>query len=647
MTLDPGRLDSLEQTIERLAKELAEAKGELATLRLQSRLAAATIKLQSAGGASPSASAPVPPAPSRPPAPLVSKTVPARSDDGLENLIGRYGALVLAVLTIVMGAGALVSWAISHGLLGPWVRVVLGALLALAIAGTGWWLRTRDSRDFGNVLIALSLAVLNVVAWGAGPRLGLVSPWVSLGVADAAAIALAALALAENEQLLYAVGLGGALIAPFVMTTGEPQYGLLAAYGLLVLVTAIRTIGDRPWWKAVAIVLAGTVVYAIAVRGYHGGTPWVDREFAVAFAGVIGVIALVWERKPTRPWVAVCATATMAIVTNGSQPRAEAGLESLLAAPDIQLFALAGTALFLAATRDVEDRESTPLWSLVVILVPVLFLNVALRALGPIAGPVSGSIVLVWGLAYAAFSIRERGIRRGVLLTAAGFAGLWAISLLLDGWPDAVPPAIAAYAVLLAAVSNRASQRALLAATGVSLLVAFSIAALHLMARTGYSMPFLSLPSLGLASVVVAAFFAASAGLPERVLLFSEERERDDVGVLAASTFAFLWGVLELRRAFSPDASTFLLIAYYAACGVLAIHQGRVRNEGRLRQVGLALAVLAALYAIGAASGVEQIVLRVGSYLLVGAFLLGVAWLYRGERQALAADPAARNSGRL
>jgi uncharacterized membrane protein len=356
MALDPERLERLEREIARLAQELAEAKGELATLRSLSRSTAATIKLESAAGAS----APTGPAAAAP-RPAETKPVPgtahgaARANDSLENLIGRYGALVLAVLTIIMGAGALVSWAISHGLLGPWVRVILGALLAFAIAGTGWWLRTRDSRDFGNVLIALALAVINVVAWGAGPRLGLVSPWVSLGVADAAAIALAALALAGSEQLLYVVGLGGALIAPFAMTTGEPHYGVLAAYGLLVVVTAIVTIGERAWWTAVGIVIAGTVIYAFAVRPYHGGVPWVDREFAVAFAGVVTMFALFWERKPTRPWVAVCAAATMALVASDSHPRAAVGLESLFAAPDVQLFALMGTALFLAAVRDIEE----------------------------------------------------------------------------------------------------------------------------------------------------------------------------------------------------------------------------------------------------------------------------------------------------
>jgi hypothetical protein len=181
----------------------------------------------------------------------------------------------------------------------------------------------------------------------------------------------------------------------------------------------------------------------------------------------------------------------------------------------------------------------------------------------------------------------------------------------------------------------------------MSLLVAFSIAAVHLTGQTGYTMtPFLSLASLGLASVVGAAFLSARYGLPDRVSPFGEALERDHVGLMVASALALLWGHLELRRAFSADVSTFLLIAYYASCGVFAINQGRVRNEGRLRQVGLTLAVGAALYAVSAASGVQQIGLRVGSYLLVGAFLLGVAWLYRGERRTVADSPVPRSAGK-
>ena len=473
------------------------------------------------------------------------------------------------------------------------------------------------------------------MAWGAGPRLGLVHPLVSLVIADAAAVALSMLAMVENEELLFAVGLGGALIAPFAMATGVPHFGLLAAYGLIVIAAAIRTIGARPWNTAVLLTAAATVGYTLSVGGYHGQIPWINREFAAGFAAAVAAIALVVARKPTRPWVAVCAASSMALVVHYAGPAATSRLTALLSTPDVQLTGLAGTGLLLAAAHDIDAREFAAAWLIAILLVPALLLIGALQPLRPVQGPVAGAVVLSWALAYSVASLFEQGIRRGALIAVSGIAGVWAIPLLLQRAPNAVPSTLAAYAVLLAVVSRREDHPVVLLATAAALLTGFSIAASHLAARAGYTAaPFLSIDSLGMAGAVVAALASAHYGLPEQVALSGKLVGRDRAGALVASVLAFIWGDLELRRAFSADASTFLLIAWYASCGVLAIHQGRTRGEGGLRQAGLALSVVAALYAISAASDVGQIGLRVGSYLLVGAFLLGVAWWYRGERRS-------------
>ncbi len=632
MTLDPERLEALEHAIGRLTLELGDARRALVALRAESGLAPVAPPAPPPPRADPPhADAPRVTAPR----PISVARPPARSNESLENLVGRYGVLALAVLTIVMGAGALVSWAITHGLLGPWVRVTLGGVLALALAATGWWLRERGSRRFGNVLVALSLAVVDVVAWGAGPRLGLIPPTAALSIADLAAGALATLALIENEELLFGVGLGGALLAPFVMATGVPHYGLLAAYGLVVLAAAIRSIGQRPWWKAIGLILTGTAVYAVSVRGYSGYFPWLNREFGALFAGAVTAIALVLARKPARTWIALCAATVMAFVAQHATPEAASRLAALMSMPDIQITALAGTALLFATAHDIDERVGSAEWVMSVVLVPGIFLVAALEPLRPIAGAVVGSVVLAWALAYAASSLFEQGIRRGVLITASGIAGIGAIPLLLDRTPGAVAPALAAYAVLLAVVAKQEKQPAVLLAVGAALLTGFSIAASHVAFLSGYTTtPFLSIDSLGMASAVGAAFIVSQIGFPGNVSPSGEVVERKHIAIAAAATLAFIWGHLELRRAFSADASTFALIAYYASCGVLAIYQGRERGERALRQVGLSLAVLAALYAIGAASGVEQIGLRVGSYLLAGVFMLGVAWWYRGEPQS-------------
>ena len=52
----------------------------------------------------------------------------------LEALVGRYGTVALAVLLILMGLGAFLTWAIAAVTLSPTARVGLGAVGAAALA---------------------------------------------------------------------------------------------------------------------------------------------------------------------------------------------------------------------------------------------------------------------------------------------------------------------------------------------------------------------------------------------------------------------------------------------------------------------------------------------------------------------------------
>jgi hypothetical protein len=107
----------------------------------------------------------------------------------LEALVGRYGTVALAVLLLLMGLGAFLTWAIANVSISPAARVGLGALGGGALAAAGVALRARaDAEGSGRAVSAtccspLALAAVHVDAWGAGPALGLVPPAVSLAVA--------------------------------------------------------------------------------------------------------------------------------------------------------------------------------------------------------------------------------------------------------------------------------------------------------------------------------------------------------------------------------------------------------------------------------------------------------------------------------
>jgi hypothetical protein len=150
--------------------------------------------------------------------------------------------------------------------------------------------------------------------------------------------------------------------------------------------------------------------------------------------------------------------------------------------------------------------------------------------------------------------------------------------------------------------------------------------------------PFLTPESLA-AGATVAAWYAMARriwGDGSRIVPRADRR----LAVAAATIAALLWGRQEFAEAVSPDVSTFLLIGYFAVTGIAAIALGRARAVPAARQVGLALALYAALKAFVQASAFDVIGLRVGSYLLVGGFLLAVGYWYRaaGERTASGAS---------
>ena len=124
------------------------------------------------------------------------------------------GERTLGALTVIVGAGIFMGWAIRAGLLGPTVRVALGALGSLVLALAGLRLRRRTFVDFGNVILALALAVMHVVCWSAGPLLHVIPSIVALAIAFGTSLVLAEFALRHDEQALFSVGFGGAVLAP-------------------------------------------------------------------------------------------------------------------------------------------------------------------------------------------------------------------------------------------------------------------------------------------------------------------------------------------------------------------------------------------------------------------------------------------------
>ena len=248
-----------------------------------------------------------------------------------------------------------------------------------------------------------------------------------------------------------------------------------------------------------------------------------------------------------------------------------------------------------------------------------------------------GITSLLWaaGCAAAAWHNRD-GARRWTAFTATAIGGM-ALAFLLKGNDEATAIALAGYAAAVSLVLRRSPLGGIALAAGGWLSVA-TAAAFDLLDDRGYwlARPFLTSASGG-AALVCAAWFVfawnwARMGMTDDAVAFDLRR---NLARILGAVVTFAWVHVELQHTISLDVSTFLLVAYYAVTGVAAIGVGRARAIPPLRHVGLALAVFAAIKAMLATSALG-IGWRVGGYLLAGAFLLGVAYWYRGKGSAAA-----------
>ncbi len=634
--LDTERIERLEAIVRSLNQQLVDLRSEVSALRGTSPPAASSAAPGTTEAESPAArprdarpqAAPYEPprthdapAGGTPPRPAGERPA-SRAADGnvpaldIEEIVGRYGTIALATLALLAGMGAFLTWAVAHGLLGPTQRVILGALGAAMVGGIGWWLRARGTVRFGNTLLALSLALLHLDLWAAGPRLHVIPSSVALVIVAAASVALATLALRTAEEPLFCVGLGGALLAPFVTSTGGGSATMLAAFGWLVIAGAIAAIATRRWHFAIAITGAGCFVYAVAAQGLlQASSPWTERTTPVLFALACAWAALAWGVPAVRARLALGFLVVAAGALLGSSL---SGWQT----PTLVTLGLLGTVTSLAAPR--RGRTPAP-WKLgAVVLLPLGFLGATVARMENADSLLGAFVALLWFTLACGAALIDEDDRELHSITACAASAI-AIFLPLVHHPAWCIAALAAHAAIWSLVMRERDYAALVVPIAAVITVASLFSFALILDRPAYRYtPFLTSPSYAaLASTVAIWIFSRCALRLTRVNL--------EILTALPALVAFVWIRTELAHAFSYDISVFLLIVFYALAGIGAIFYGRRRLSAPARAVGLALACYAALKALIHAWSLSAIALRVGACLLAGAFIALVAYWYRGE----------------
>ena len=216
-----------------------------------------------------------PPAPTPPPiprpAPVSAPHAPpaaAQPDITFEERFGTRWVVWVGGLALFLGGVFLVRYSIEQDLIGPGVRVFLGALLAVALIAGGEWTRRKErfsgvqglpTAHIPSILTAAGTAVAYATVYASYALYGFVDAplaFVLLGIVALATLGAALL----HGPALAALGLVGAEVTPLLVSTDNPNYWALYVYLAVVTAASFILARVRLWrWLAVTAIVFGVL----------------------------------------------------------------------------------------------------------------------------------------------------------------------------------------------------------------------------------------------------------------------------------------------------------------------------------------------------------------------------------------------------
>ena len=302
------------------------------------------------------------------------------------------------------------------------------------------------------------------VAAGAGPHLHLMSPGTSLASAALASAALAWLALREREELLFNVGFGGALLAPFVMSdvTAESTWWLLG-YGLIVLTAGLVAGRWKVWRNPPWLFVAGSWLYiAWAAEASYGA----DLGFAIA-PGIFALfcswlaLALISGGAGARTALAVLFVATIFVIGRVYEVDSDTAYSAIAAA--IALSSL------IATWRDADVEPTVFLGAL---LIPASTLWLALVPLENAEPSLRAWMAVTWAAFSVACTWRLPRLARNVGSATATLCAGAVCPIIFEERSLALTISLSAFASVAALVMARLRRPGIAAGVVVWLTVA-------------------------------------------------------------------------------------------------------------------------------------------------------------------------------
>jgi len=367
--MDPSQSDL--ETIRRLLAELTTRIYRIER-RLQMDVQASPARpLAEPGVAAPSAQhLETPPAPPQKPAATftpVPRLPPRPSavslpNADLESRIGSHWLNRIGIAALLIGISYFLKFAFENNWIGPAGRVTIGLVAGIAIILWSERFRAKGYKAFSYSLKAVGFGTLYLSLWAAFQRYSLIPSSVAFVMMLAVTASAAAMALAQDAQILAAFALTGGFSTPLLLSTGQNREVALFSYVAILDVATLVLVTFKPWRRLLVMSYVGTLLLYVGWYSefYNRSQLGLTLGFATAFFAVFAIAPLVTLQPESEIAFFASIPAILAFVNAGVYFLQAYAMIEEVNKVYMAWFALGLAAIYIVLSRMVHTRNLSP-----------------------------------------------------------------------------------------------------------------------------------------------------------------------------------------------------------------------------------------------------------------------------------------------
>jgi uncharacterized membrane protein len=360
-------MDNLQSDLEAIRRSLAELTARVYRIERHLQLDPRSIPVPTPVQPGQATSA-APPIPAVTTMPIVVPPLPAaspsaiKSETDLESRIGSHWLNRIGITALLVGVSYFLKFAFDNNWIGPAGRVAIGLLAGIGVVVWSERFRAKGYAAFSYSLKAVGIGTLYLSLWAAFQVYNLIPSGVAFVMMLAVTGATAAMALAQDAQILAAFALAGGFTTPLLLSTGQNRELALFSYVAVLDIATLVLVTIKPWRRLLVMSYAGTLLLYCGwyAQFYTRNQLSPTLAFATLFFAIFAIAPLLTLQTKGENVLLAAIPAFLAFVNAVVYFLQAYAMIEAVDKTYMAWFALALAAIYIVLSRQVHARHLDP-----------------------------------------------------------------------------------------------------------------------------------------------------------------------------------------------------------------------------------------------------------------------------------------------